>query len=375
MASSYPPTRWLFSPGPTQVEPRVYQAMTRPVVGYIDPYLFQVFEEVSRGLRVVFGTQNPFTLAISGTGSAGMEAAISNFCDPGDKLAVFVNGFFGERICEMGRRHGVQIVRLDKPWGEVFSEDEARAFLERERPAVTAFVHAETSAGTLQDPGAITRPAREVGALTIMDCVTSLGTIPVNVDAHGVDVAFSCSQKGLSCPPGLAPFTVSPRAVERLKARSMNNTVWYLDLKRLMEYFMISRRYHHTAPVSMFYALQEGLAAILDEGAEARFARHLAAHHSFVRRMEALGLQMHVKPGHRLTTLNTVRVPEGADDAKIRQRLLDEYGIDIARGLGPLAGKVFRIGVMGPLANEEKLDMFFEAFSACLSGVAAATTI
>jgi len=343
------------------------------MVGYLDPYLFQVFEEVSRGLRVVFGTTNQFTLAVSGTGSAGMEAAISNFCDPGAKLAVFVAGFFGERICEMGRRHGAQVVRLDKPWGEVFSEDEARAFLERERPAVVAFVHAETSAGTLQPPRAITRPAREIGAITIGDCVTSLGTIPINVDDNDIDVAFSCSQKGLSCPPGLSPFTVSPRGVEWLKARKIDNPVWYLDLKRLMEYFLVSRRYHHTAPVSMFYAVQEGLAAILDEGVEQRFARHLAAHHSFVRRIEALGLQMHVAPGHRLTTLNTVRVPEGLDDAKTRQRLLDEYSIDIARGLGPLAGKVFRIGVMGPLATEDHLDRFFDAFAACLAAVPAAT--
>lgn len=369
MSSSYPPKRLLFGPGPTQVEPRVYQAMTRPVVGYVDPYLFQVFDEVSRGLRAVFGTQNEFTLAVSGTGSAGMEAAVSNFCDPGSKLAVFVNGFFGERICEMGRRHGVQVVRLDKPWGEIFSEDEARDFLERERPAVVAFVHAETSAGALQPPRAITRPAREVGAMVIADCVTSLGTIPIDVDENDIDVAFSCTQKGLSCPPGLSPFTVSPRAAEWLKARKLDNPVWYLDLKRLMEYYQVSRRYHHTAPVSMFYALQEGLAAILDEGVEQRFARHLAVHKSFVRRVEALGLKMHVAPGHRLTTLNTVRVPEGVDDAKVRQRMLDEYGVDIARGMGPLAGKIFRIGIMGPLANEESLDLFFEAFSTCLNAV------
>jgi alanine-glyoxylate transaminase/serine-glyoxylate transaminase/serine-pyruvate transaminase len=373
MPSSLPPKRFLFSPGPTQVEPRVYQTMTRPVVGYLDPYLFQVFEEVSRGLRALFGTTNQFTLAVSGTGSAGMEAAVSNFCDPGAKLAVFVNGFFGERICEMGVRHGAQVVRLDKPWGEIFSEDEARAFLEREQPAVAAFVHAETSAGTLQPPRAITRPAREVGAITIADCVTSLGTIPINVDENDIDVAFSCTQKGLSCPPGLSPFTVSPRGAEWLKARKIDNPVWYLDLKRLMEYFLVSRRYHHTAPVAMFYALQEGLAAILDEGVEQRFERHLAAHRSFVRRIEALGLKMHVPAGHRLTTLNTVRVPEGVDDAKFRQRLVDEYSIDIARGMGPLAGKIFRIGVMGPLATEGNLDMFFDAFAACLAAVPAAT--
>jgi alanine-glyoxylate transaminase/serine-glyoxylate transaminase/serine-pyruvate transaminase len=367
MPSSYPPKRLLFGPGPTQVDPRVYQAMTRPVVGYLDPYLFETFQEVSRGLRTLFGTKNEFTLAVSGTGSAGMEAAVSNFVDPSAKLAVFVKGFFGERICEMGRRHNANVVRLEKPWGEVFTEDEARAFLEREHPDVVAFVHAETSAGTLQPPMAITRPAHEVGAIVIADCVTSLGTIPIGVDENGIDVAFSCAQKGLSCPPGLSPFTVSPRGVEWLNARKLDNPVWYLDLKRLMEYFLVSKRYHHTAPVSMFYALREGLAAIEDEGAEKRFARHLACHRSFVRRIEALGMKMHVAPGRRLTTVNTVRVPEGADDAKIRQRMLDEFSIDIARGMGPLAGKIFRIGVMGPLATEENLDLFFDAFAACMA--------
>jgi alanine-glyoxylate transaminase / serine-glyoxylate transaminase / serine-pyruvate transaminase len=368
MSSSTPPKRLLFSPGPTQVEPRVYQAMTRPVVGYLDPYLFETFEDIARNLRTLFGTENQFTLAVSGTGSAGMEAAISNFVDPGvTKLAVFVNGFFGERVHEMGRRHGAQLVRLDKPWGEVFSEDEVREFLERERPNVVAFVHAETSTGALQPPAAIARPAREIGAIVIADCVTSLGTIPINVDEHDIDVAFSCSQKGLSCPPGLSPITISPRGMEWLSARKLDNPVWYLDLKALMQYFGAAKRYHHTAPVSMFYALREGLAAIEDEGAENRYARHLAAHRSFVRRLELLGLQMHVAPGHRLTTLNTVRVPEGVDDAKIRQRLFEDYGIDIARGMGPLAGKIFRIGVMGPLATEANLDLFFNAFATCLA--------
>src|SRR5579871_2463888 len=196
MASSYPPERWLFSPRPTQVEPRVYQAMTRPVVGYLDPYLFQTFQDVSRGLRAVFGTTNEFTLAVSGTGSAGMEAAISNFCDPGAKVAVFVIGFFGERMIAMAERHGVNVVRIDKPWGEVFTEDEAREFLQRERPSTVAFVHAETSAGTLQPLRAISRPAREIGAIVIADCVTSLGTIPINIDENDIDVAFSCTQKG-----------------------------------------------------------------------------------------------------------------------------------------------------------------------------------
>lgn len=366
-----PPRRLLFGPGPSQVEGRVYEAMAKPLVGYLDPYLFQVFEEVRSGLRAVFGTRNPWTLVIPGTGSAGMETAVSNFVEPGTKLAVFVNGFFCERIAEMGRRQGAHVVRAEKPWGEVFTEPEARAFLAKERPQVVAFVHGETSTGAMQPPKAITGPAREVGALVIADCVTTLGSVPVRVDENEIDIAYSCTQKGLSAPPGLSPFTVSPRAVERLKARTTPNSVWYLDLKLLMDYYD-GKKYHHTAPVSTFYALREALAAIQEEGVEQRFARHLQAHHSFVRRIEAMGLTMHVREGQRLTTLNTPRVPDGVDETQVRKQLLDDYGIEIAGGFGPLAGKIFRIGVMGPLANESSLDRFFEALKECLAGRASA---
>lgn len=345
--------------------------MSRPVVGYLDPFLFQVFDDVRRGLREVFETANAFTIVVPGTGSAGMEAAVSNFAEPGTKFAVFVNGFFCERIAEMGRRHGANVVRLEKPWGETFSEAEAREFLERERPRTVAFVHGETSTGALQATEAITRPAREVGALVIADCVTTLGTAPVRVDAAGIDVAYSCTQKGLSAPPGLSPFTVSERAAERLEARATDNVVWYLDLKMLRDYYD-GKRYHHTAPVSSFYALREALAAIREEGLEARFARHAQAHDSFVRRVEEMGLSMLVAPGRRLPTVNTVRVPEGLDDAAVRKRMLEEHGIEIAGGLGPLAGKIFRIGVMGPLATNASLDLFFEAFASCVGAHARA---
>ena len=370
MPALNPPRRLLFGPGPSQVEARVYEAMSKPLVGYLDPFLYQVFDDVRSGLRAVFGTKNPCTLVIPGTGSAGMETAVSNFVDPGAKLAVFVNGFFCERIAEMGRRHGAHVVTTQKPWGEVFTEAEARAFLEKERPQVAAFVHGETSTGAMQVPDAITRPAHEVGALVIADCVTTLGSVPIRVDDAGIDIAYSCTQKGLSAPPGLSPFTVSPRAVERLTARTTPNSIWYLDLKLLMDYYD-HKKYHHTAPVSTFYALREALAAIQEEGVEQRFARHLAAHGSFVKRVEALGLKMHVAQGKRLTTLNTPRVPEGVDEAQMRQQLLEEYGIEIAGGFGPLAGKIFRIGVMGPLASELNLDVFFQAFGKCLAAAKA----
>jgi len=371
MPSLAPPRRLLFGPGPTQVEPRVYDAMTKPIVGYLDPFFFEVVEEIRRDLRMLFGTANPMTLAISGTGSAGMETAVSNFVEPGTKLAVFVSGFFGARIAEMGRRHGAVVVRSEKAWGETFTEAEASEFIERERPQIVAFVHAETSTGALQDPLAITGPARAAGALVIADCVTSLGGVPIEADATGIDIAYSCSQKGLSCPPGLSPMTVSPRAVDHLRARKIDNPVWYLDLKLLADYYD-AHKYHHTAPISTFYALREGLAAIMDEGASQRFARHQRCHEDFVRRIEAMGLAMHVAAGHRIATLNTVRVPAGADDAQVRKRLLSEHDIEIAGGFGPLAGKIFRIGLMGPLATSENVELFCDSFSQCLAVPAAA---
>ncbi len=366
MPSSDPPKRLLFGPGPTQVEPRVYQAMTKPLVGYLDPYFFEVADEVSEGLRLVFGTRNPFTLAISGTGSAGMETAVSNFVEPGAKFALFSAGYFAERLGEMARRHGAEVVKLEKPWGESFSAEEAAAFIQREKPQLVAYVHAETSTGALQPGEAIAKAAHEAGALVIADCVTSLGGVRIDADRTGIDIAYGCTQKGLSCPPGLSPLTISPRAVERLRACTRSNAVWYLDLKMLEDYYNAPHRYHHTAPISTFYALREGLAVIREEGVEARWERHLRAHRRFVDGIQALGLEMHVREGHRIPTLNTVRVPAGVDDARVRKHLLDKHGIEIAGGFGPLAGKIFRIGVMGPLATEESVDQFMEAFAGAL---------
>ena len=366
MSHLNPPRRLLFGPGPSQVAPRVYEAMTQPIVGHLDPFFFEVYEDICRDLRAVFGTQNPFVQVISGTGSAGMETALANFVEPGQKLAVFVGGYFAERIAEMGRRHGACVARFDKPWGETVTEAEAAEFLAREKPHAVAFVHAETSTGALQDPLAITRAAHEVGALTIADCVTSLGAMPINVDAAGIDVAFSCTQKGLSCPPALSPITVSPAAVDRLRARPAPCPIWYLDLKLLLDYYDGAHRYHHTAPISAFYALREGLALVREEGVDARFDRHRKMHCEFVRRVEAAGFSMFIPDdARRITHLNTVSVPEGVDDAKTRKRLLEEHGIDIAGGFGPLAGKIFRIGVMGPLATPENVELLVDALASC----------
>jgi alanine-glyoxylate transaminase/serine-glyoxylate transaminase/serine-pyruvate transaminase len=323
-----PPKRLLMGPGPSMVEPRVYEAMRQPIVSHVDPYFFQVAEDIHRLLALVFGTRNPFTMVISGTGSAGMEAAITNFTDAGTRFAVFANGYFSDRITDIARRQGAEVLRSEKPWGETFDDREARDFILRERPEVVAYVQAETSTGAWQDGNAICEAAHAAGARVIADCVTSLGGMPVEVDATGIDVAYSCTQKGLSCPPGLAPITLSPRALAKLRARSVPVRSFYLDLKLLDEYYQGAHRYHHTAPVSMFYALREALAVAVEEGLEERFERHRRNHLALVAGLEAMGLRMHVaEPAHRLWTLNTPRVPVGVDDLAVRKRLLGEHGL------------------------------------------------
>lgn len=368
--SIHPPKRLLYGPGPSQVYPRIYQAMAQPIVGHLDPYFFQVSQGVQEGLRTVFGTKNELTVPISATGSGGMETAVSNFIDPGTKLALFVNGFFGERIGEMAKRHGAAIVRLEKPWGESFSDDEASEFIRRERPQVVAFVQAETSTGAFQQSKVLCDAAHEVDSIVIGDCVTSLGAMPVEVDANGIDVAYSCSQKGLSTPPGLSPITISPRAQERLRQRKQPNRSWYFDLSLIQDYLTISHRYHHTASATLFYALHEALAIIEEEGLALRQQRHQKAHQRFVAGVERLGMTMHVPQGHRIWNLNTPRVPDGVNEAKVRSYLLEKHGIEIAGGFGPLAGKIFRIGIMGPLATDEGVDRFLAKFDEAIKETA-----
>jgi alanine-glyoxylate transaminase/serine-glyoxylate transaminase/serine-pyruvate transaminase len=344
------------------VHPRVYEALSKPIVGHLDAYFIQVMSDVQELLKTAFGTKDGATLVISGTGSAGMEAAVANFVEAGAKFAVFANGYFSDRLTEMAKRHGANIVRFEKAWGETYTDDEAREFIRREKPAVVAFVHAETSTGALQSGNAICIAAHEADALVIGDCVTSLGGVPVEFDKTGIDVAYSCTQKGLSCPPGLSPMAMSPRAMEWLRARTTPVSSWYLDLKLIHDYSTVSHRYHHTAPISMFYALREALLVIAEEGIENRWERHRRCHKSFVKGIEAMGMHMHVPAEHRIATLNTVVVPNGVDEGKVRKRLLDDADIEIAGGFGPLAGKVFRIGVMGPLATEENVQFFLKEF-------------
>ncbi len=341
--------------------------MAKPIVGHLDPFFFDVNSDIRDALKALYGTENPFTMAISATGSGGMETAIANFVEPGAKHVVFASGYFADRQSEMGKRQGGNVVRFEKPWGETFGDEEASEFILREKPQVVSFVNAETSTGAHNPGHALCAAAREVDAITITDCVTSLGTMPIGIDEMGADVAYSCSQKGLSCPPGLSPITVSPRALDWLKSsRKSPKATWYFDLSLLADYFDGARRYHHTAPITSFYALHESLNAILEEGIANRFERHRRNHLAFVAGVEAMGLTMHVAEGHRLWGLNTPRVPEGVDDAKVRGYLMAKHGVEIAGGFGPLAGKVFRIGLMGVLSTEPDVLFFLDAFEEAL---------
>ncbi len=361
-----PPPRILLGPGPSMVDPRIYQAMSSPLIGYSDPVFFELLTEIAELLRYVFGTRNEFVIAISGTGTAGMEASVMNFVEADTKVAIFANGYFSDRLTEMCVRQGADVARFEKPWGSVYSAPEAEEFIHNEKPEVVAFVHAETSTGAHQPAGAICKAAHDCGALVIADCVTSLGGMPVDVDKNGIDIAYSGTQKCLSAPPGLAPLTLSPRALEKLHKRESSCVSWYLDLKLIGDYWRNSHRYHHTIPITMFYALFEALRLCHLETLEARYARHQLNQQAFVAGIEAIGLEMHVAAENRLWTLNTPLLPEGCDDAVLRKRLLEEYEIEVLGGFGPLAGKILRVGLMGASSQQKYVLLLLEALQTCL---------
>jgi alanine-glyoxylate transaminase/serine-glyoxylate transaminase/serine-pyruvate transaminase len=338
----------------------VLAALATPLVGHLDPQFLALMDEVQERLRRLFGTQNPLTLPLSATGSAGMEACLVNLLEPGDAIVIGVAGVFGERMCDVAARAGARVTRVDAEWGTALSPQAMASAIAHVRPKAVAFVHAETSTGVLQPVEPIARAAKAIGALLILDCVTSLGGIALTLDAWGVDAAYSGTQKCLSCPPGLSPVTFSPRAVETILARKRKVQSWYLDVSLLARYYGSERVYHHTAPISMIYALHEALSRVLAEGLEARFARHRAAHERLVAGLDPLGFRMLVAPEHRLPMLNTV-LPPGADEAKTRRRLLDECDIEVGGGLGKLAGRVWRIGLMGENARPEIVDRLLAA--------------
>jgi alanine-glyoxylate transaminase/serine-glyoxylate transaminase/serine-pyruvate transaminase len=296
-----------------------------------------------------------------------MEAAISSFVLPGQKFAIFAAGIFADRMTVVAQRQRAKVVRLERPWGEIFSAQEAEEFIERERPDIVGFVQAETSSGAYQSGEAITAAAKKSGALVIADCVTSLGAMPVNLDLVGIDVAYSCTQKGLSCPAGLSPVSISRRAYERLRNRSEQPYTWYLDLRLISEYFEPAHAYHHTPSPPLYYALHQGLAVIEEEGLENRWARHRRAHDRLLAGLERLGFTPLVRdPAHRIWHLTTVMPPPDINEAELRLKLVTRHNIEIASGLGQLAGKILRIGTMGPLASNENVDFLLDSLAACI---------
>lgn len=369
-----PPPRLLLGPGPSEVPARVLAALARPTIGHLDPEFVRLMDEVKTLLRQAFATQNRLTIPISAPGSAGMEACFVNLVEPGDTVIVCVNGVFGGRMRENVVRLGAQAIVVDDPFGAPVSLDKvAQALKAHPEAKALAFVHAETSTGAASDAETLCRLAREHGCLSIVDAVTSLGGIPLEVDAWGIDAVYSGSQKCLSAPPGLAPLSFSERALEVLKARRNPVQSWFLDLGLVMNYWQGegARSYHHTAPVNMLYALHEALRMLAEEGLAAAHARHRAMHARLRAGLAALGLEFHVAEPHRLPQLNAVRVPEGVDEAAVRRRLLLEHGIEIGAGLGALAGRIWRVGLMGASARPDAVDRVIEALGAVLRRKAA----
>ena len=342
-----PSPRLLLGPGPSDAHPRVLSVMSTPLLGHLDPQFLEIMTETQDMLRQVFQTQNKLTFPVSATGMAGMETCMVNLLEPGDKVVLCVKGYFGTRMVDVAGRTGAELTVLNRPWGQVFDLDQVRDTLKQVRPKVLGMVHAETSTGAWQDISALGKMCHEFGTLLVTDCVTSLGCVPVKLDEWEVDAAFSCTQKGLSCPPGLSPISFSERAVEVLKTRKTKVQSWYLDMTAVQSYWGGDRAYHHTAPITMIYAIREGLRLVLEEGLEARFARHTRNHLALKAGLTALGLSYLAPEGSQLPQLNAVRIPDGLDDVACRKRILTEYGIEIGGGLGDFKGKAWRIGLMG----------------------------
>ncbi|MEX2538268.1 MAG: alanine--glyoxylate aminotransferase family protein [Actinomycetota bacterium] len=348
--------RLLMGPGPSNVSPEVLQALGRPLVGHLDPSFLVLLDEVSERLRTVFATQNRMTFAVSGTGSAGMEAALVNILEPGDKAIVCVNGVFGGRMAEVASRAGAGVVRVESPWGEIIRAEDVEAALNANTEAkVLALVHAETSTGVAQPVDDIARLVRDHPALFVLDTVTSLAGMPVDIDGWGVDISYSGTQKCLSVPPGLSPITFSERALEAVKARKTAVQSWYLDVTLLEGYWGTDRVYHHTAPISMLTALHAGLASVLAEGLRPRWERHERIASLLAKGLSERGFSYVAPERHRLPMLHCVRVPEGMDEASARAALLAEYGIEVGSGLGPFKGACWRIGLMGYTCSERNV--------------------
>ncbi|MGH7786024.1 MAG: pyridoxal-phosphate-dependent aminotransferase family protein [Candidatus Binatia bacterium] len=367
MRATSPPIRVLLGPGPSNVHPRVLRALSQPLIGHLDPAFIALMEETKQLLRTTFQTANPLTLPISATGSAGMEACLVNLLEPGDTAIVGVNGVFGTRMVDIVQRCGARPVAVEAPWGQIIPPAAIDQAL-RGHPGVklVALVHAETSTGAWQPLEEIGRLVRASGSLFVVDAVTSLGGMPLSVDDWLIDACYSGTQKCLSCPPGLAPLTVGERALAVLRGRRTKVQSWYLDLSMIERYWGEERVYHHTAPISMNYALLEALRLVEEEGLPARWARHERHHRALKAGLQAIGLGLASQDGHQLWTLNSVLIPDGIDEAGVRRVLLEEFGIEIGGGLGPLKGKTWRIGLMGESSTEANVLLVLSALERVL---------
>ncbi len=361
-----PGERVLMGPGPSNVPPRVLQAMSAPCIGHLDPRFLTIMDETQCLLRFLFQTQNTFTIPVSGTGSAGMEACFVNLVQPGEKVVVCVNGVFGNRMADIVSRVGGQCIRVDGEWGRAIDPEAVRKTVRENGPKLLAVVHAETSTGVCQPMEDIAGIARDAGALFLVDMVTSLGGMEVSVDSLGIDAAYSGTQKCISCPPGLAPMSFSDAAIKALEERSTPVSNWYLDMSMVRAYWGAERKYHHTAPINMIYGLREALRIIAEEGLEARATRHRLNHRALVAGLEAMGLKMLVPEPERLPMLNAVRIPESAVDVKVRRALLDEFGIEIGGGLGSLEGKIWRVGLMGYSSTRKNVFLLLSTLETVL---------
>lgn len=360
------PPRLLLGPGPSNVHPRVRQALAMNEVGHLDPSFLEVMNETQELLRYVWQTDNRFTIPVSGTGSAAMEATLANCVEPGDTVLMGVNGYFGERLCDMAGRYGADVRRMEKPWGEVFTLEEIAAALEAHRPAILGLVHAETSTGALQPMDGIGKLCREFDCLLLLDTVTSLGGVPVFLDRWHVDLAYSGSQKCISCPPGASPLTLGHRAMAKLESRKTKVANWYLDMSMVGKYWGSERVYHHTAPINMIYGFREALCLIAEEGLEERWERHTANAGMLWDGLKDLGIECHVDREFRLPSLTTALVPHGVDSKAVSVFVRDNYNIEIAAGLGQLAGKVWRIGLMGYNSRAENVALLLTAMQRAL---------
>ena len=355
-------------PGPSDVHPRVLKAMATPLIGHLDPQFIGIMDEVMQMLRDLFQTKNQLTIPISATGSAGMEATFVNLLEPGDEAVVCVSGVFGNRMCDIVERCGAKLHRIDAEWGQAIDPSQVQKVLTNTSPKLVAIVHAETSTGVLQPLEEISKIVHDAGALFLVDAVTSLGGIEVKMDEWGIDAIYSGTQKCISAPPGLSPVSFSQDAVKVMEQRKSKVQSWYLDLGMVRAYWAGAKRaYHHTAPISMMYSIHEALRLIFEEGLANRFNRHRQNHELLRDGLEELGLEFLVEKQYRLPMLNSVKIPEGVDDALIRGKLLDEYNIEIGAGLGPFAGEVWRIGLMGYSSDANHVNMLLSALRKLIS--------